>query len=273
MTWRENLRAAWRGLPARVQRVVLGGGAAALGLVLLTFIGSREVQIAAAIGLFGLFIGLQALILYVIWQQHPEVRQARRMYLAGDFEEAIGVLEAAEATPRGLDTIGLTLLGNAFRQTGRLEESERVLRAAYETDPDQPIVPYGLGRTLLAAGHYADSAALIAHALERRGQPVIVADLGHAQYRAGLIEDARASLLRAAKLEMEPYRALLVIYLLAQLEGEPSGPELQRRLCPYAQGVAMWRTEATRFSTTPYGIALLEDVTRLEELLGGNRHE
>jgi Flp pilus assembly protein TadD len=273
MTWRDNLRAAWRDLPDWVRRVVIGVGVAALLLVVLTFVGSREIQIAAVVGLFVLFLGVQALILYVIWQQHPEVRQARRLYLAGDFEAAIGVLEAAEATPRGLDTIGLTLLGNAYRQTGRLEESERVLRAAYETDPDQPIVSYGLGRTLLAGGAYADAAALITQALDRRGQPVIVSDLGHAQYRAGLHEEALRSLRQATKLEMESYRALLVTYLLARLEGEPSGLELQRRLSPHAQGLDVWRAEAARFSTTAYGLAMNEDVTRLDELLGGSRDE
>ena len=273
MAWRGHLRAAWQGLPAWVRRVVIGVAVVALGLVVLTFVGSREVQMAAAIGLFGLFIGVQILILVVMWQRHPEVRQARRMYLTGDFEGAIGVLEAADATPDGLDTIGLTLLGNAYRQTGRLDESERVLRAAYEIDPDQPIVSYGLGRTLLVDGRYAEAADLIAQALARRGQPVIVADLGHAQYRAGLREDARSSLLRAAKLALEPYRALLVTYLLAQLESAPPQSDLGQRLSAYAQGLDMWRTEAERYRLTPYGMALHEDVTRLEELLGGNRHE
>lgn len=264
-------RATWRELPARVRRLIEVFGFVSLILVGLSFVGSREVQIAAIVGLFALFIVVQGLILLTLWRQHPEVRRARRLYMAGDFEGAIRMLrEAEESTP--LDTAGLTLLGNAYRQVGRLDESEQVLVQAHEADPNSPIAAYGLGRTRLAQGRFDEAAALIELALERRAQPTIVADLALAQVYAGQPEAAAQSLRQAAAIELEPHRRLMAVYLQARLS-ESAPDEAREDLSRYEHGLGLWRAEAARFSATPYGVALAEDIGRIEHLLAGGLHE
>ncbi len=260
-------RAAWAELPARVRYLVVIFSLGALALVALTFADSRAIQVAAIIGMFALFILVQGLILFTLWRQHPEVRQARRLYIAGDFEGAIRVLREAEGSTR-LDTAGLTLLGNAYRQVGRLDESEQVLSQAHEADPNSPIAAFGLGRTRLAQGRFAEAAALIELALERRAQPVIVADLALAQVYAGQTEAAARSLRQAAGIELEPPRRLMTLYLQERLSGSFS-EEAKDVLSRYEQGLTLWRAEAERFGDTPYGAALAEDIGRIEHLLAG----
>lgn len=267
MTWSTRLRAAWQDLPADLRRLLIGAVLAGLGLVALAFVGPREVQLAAVAGLIGLFLAVQAIILWRLWRQNPEFRQARRAMLQGDFEEAVRLLEASHIAGK-LDPAGETLLGNAYRQLSRLDESERVLRAAHQADPDSPFAAYGLGRTRLAQGDYEEAAALIAHALKQRGPATILADLGHAQYRAGMSAAAQESLARADALELEPHRALLTCYLRWRLSGQPADEDLGKRLRRYAHGLETWRAEAERLRATPYGAALAEDVAWMEKLIG-----
>ncbi len=268
MTWLSRLQTAWQDLPVDLRRLLIGALLAGLGLVTLAFVGPREVQLVAVAGLIGLFLAVQAIILWRLWRHNPEFRQARRAMLQGNFEEAVRLLEDSRAAGK-LDPEGQTLLGNAYRQLSRLDESERVLRAAHEADPDSPFAAYGLGRTLLAQGRYEEAADLIAHALKRRGPATLLADLGHAQYRAGMNAAAQESLARADALELEPHRALLTCYLRWRLEGQPADEDLRKRLRRYDHGLETWRAEAERLRATPYGAALAEDVALLEKLIEG----
>jgi len=257
-------------MPVRLQRLFMALLAVAVGLIALSFIVPADYQLIVALALFGLFVLVQAVILWNIWQRNPALRQARRRYMAGDFAEVVRILEASRAEGRH-DVEADTLLGNAFRQLGDLERSEAILREACEKEPDAPFAAYGLGRTLLVMGHYNDAAALIAHALDQRGQPVILAELGHAQYRAGERDEAARSLAQAAQLNLEPYRALMTRYLLWKLTGKPVDDETQDGLTRFASGLDVWRAEADRFAVTPYGQALAEDVHDLELLLDGGK--
>ncbi|MBN1963934.1 MAG: hypothetical protein JW910_04775 [Anaerolineae bacterium] len=268
MNWRRQLRLAWGNLPGSIRRLLLAALITAVLLLVLSFAGGHDLQLAAVLGLFALFIAVQAVILWLLWRQNPEFRRARRAYLAEDFAGVIVELEPLEAEGR-LDAGGAALLGNAYRQLGRLAESERVLRAAHEADPDSPFPAYGLGRTLFAQGLYTDASALIAHALARRGQPTIVADLGHAQCRAGQHDAALESLRQADRIELEPHRALMTRYLLWRLEGEPADVDIVARLTRYDHGLATWHAEAERFQETPYGAALAADLATIERLLEG----
>jgi tetratricopeptide (TPR) repeat protein len=267
MNWRYNLQQAWVTLPDGIRRLVIGGMVGALGLIALSFVLPAESQVVPVVLLFVLMLVMQGIILWNMWQQNPLVRQARRLYMAADFEGVIELVEQAEPAARE-QTMAAVLLGNAYRQMGQLSESERVLLAAHEADPDVPYAAYGLARTLLVMGQYVEAAELIVHALDKRGQPVIVSDLGHAQYRAGQMDAARASLEQADAIKIEPGRALLTRYLLWRLSDQPAGDDLKERLERYDHGIPALEVEAERFADTPYGAALSEDVMQIKALLG-----
>ncbi len=248
--------------------MVVGVSLLAVALIALATLGPREWQLVAVLALVALLVLVQGYILWRLWRQSPTFRGARDAYLRGDFEGAVRLLEGSRDT-RGLDPVAETLLGNAYRQLGRLEESERVLRSAYQAEPHAPLPAYGLGRTLLVRGQYAEAASLMADALANWGRPVILADLGLAQYRAGMWAEAVASLQEAVGLELEPHRALMAHYLLWRLRERPADGALRAALEPFREGLDVWRAEAERFSGTPYGVALAEDIARIEEVLEG----
>lgn len=267
-TWQRLLVAAWHGLSPEARRQVVGVSLLAGALVALAALGPGEWQLAAVLALVALLILVQGYILWKLWQQGSVFREARDAYLRGDFEGAARLLEAGRGD-RTLDPAAETLLGNAYRQLGRLEESERVLRSAYQAEPRAPLPAYGLGRTLLVRGQYAEAASLIADALANRGRPVILADLGLAQYRAGMWSEAKASLQEAVGLELEPHRALMAHYLLWRLQERPADGALRAVLEPFRDGLDVWRAEAERFAGTSYGVALSEDIARIKEVLEG----
>jgi len=254
-------------VPANIRRLILAVLTVSLALVIFAFVGPPNLQLVAMIALVGLFVIIQIRILWIMWRQNPEVRQARKAYLARDYQAAIRILLAAEQEKGQLDIMGQTLLGNAYRQIGRMQDSERVLRSAYEAEPDAPFAVYGLGRTQLVQGHFAEAASLIEQALQSRGAQVILADLGHAQYLAGL-PGADDALVRAARLDLQPHRALMTVYLRWRLSGEPADNVLRERLRRYDHGLAYWQAEFERFQDTPYGKALGEDIARIDGLLG-----
>lgn len=265
MIWWTNLVEGWRQLPGDLRRMILIAGVVGVALTALAFVLPPEQQVWAVLALVGVFVLVQAAVLWHFWRLRPTLRRARRLFMDGQFEEVVTLLEAERAAGQG-DAAGSTLLGNAYRQLGQLERSEAVLREAYAAEPQAPHVAYGLGRTLLALGYYDEAADLIALALERGGQPVIEADLGHALYRAGRLEGAARALEHAVKLALEPHRALMSRYLLWRIRGADEDA-LQRELAPLVEGLALWRAEASRCAMTPYGIALAEDVEQIARLL------
>lgn len=266
MTWQAHLRAAWGSLPDGTRRALVIMLVVALGLILLSFVLPPDFQIWAVLALFGLFIVAQAFILWQLGRQSPAVRNGRTLYLQGDFPAAVSVLEADRASGK-VDVERDTLLGNTYRQLGDLDESETVLRAAYEADPASPFVTYGLGSTLLAAGRYDEAITLITQALDNGGQSTILFDLGHAQYRAGDLQAAAETLKRANELKLEPHRALLTHYLLWRLAGEPEDDDIGARLAPYEAGLFTWQSVVERFNGTPFGAALTIDVMRMGNIL------
>ncbi len=268
MTWRQRLGMAWGSFPGATRRWLVVVLAAAAALTAFSFVGPPEQQLPAVLALLGLLVVAQIVILWSLWRQRPEVRQARRAYLVGDYKGVIRVLEQA-GEEKGLDPLGQTLLGNAYRQIGRLEDSERVLRAACEAEPDAPFSAYGLGRTLLVQGRYAEASAFIGRALAKRGMPIIVADLAYAHYLAGQRDEAARSLAQAERLELDPQRTLMTRYLAWRLAGDPADEALRERLKRSDRGLEVLKAECDRFRETPYGAALAEDIAHMEMVLEG----
>lgn len=217
--------------------------------------GPPDVRTPALIGIIGLVLTLQMIVLWANRDLVTPYTQAQRAYLRGDFEAARATLETEGGATDGKS---LTLLGNTYRQLGKLDESELALWAALGLLPDDQFPLYGLGRTLLAQGRYAEAVEKLDAALKAGAPDVVAADLGEALYRAGEIDRARATLAALTDVEQEPYRRLMVDYLRWRLgDAPPPDAALVR------EGIAFWQATAERFAHTPYGAAVAGDVRTL----------
>jgi tetratricopeptide (TPR) repeat protein len=180
---------------------------------------------------------------------------AQQAYLAGDLEKTAALLETLRERGRA-DMRALTLLGNTYRQMGRLEESLSRLYEALDKAPDHPFPLIGIGRTLLSDGKYDPAAetferALAANAPQRE---TVQLDLAHALYRGGRTDEARAVLSESGAPE-DANEALMHGYLRSRLGigDRPSGALI-------AAGIAFWQNAAARFAKTEYGAALSGDL-------------
>lgn len=220
-----------------------------------------DVRLLAIIGFFGLMIAIQVIVMWANRGMVTPFTQAQRLYLAGDLEGACALLEAEHAAGR-IDFRALTLLGNAWRQLGDLEKSLAVLNEALTMQPNHHFSLYGFGRTLLVQGRYAEAAATLERAIDAGAPPVVHLDAGEALFRLGDNAAARVQLEKAADVADDAHRRLLTAYLLYQLDaGLPPSADLIR------DGLPFWEASAARFSSTPYGEALAQDVWRMQTLL------
>lgn len=226
--------------------------------------GPPEVRDAALIGVVGLFIAVQVIVLWGNRGMVTPYTQAQRHYLAGEFEAARDVLQAhiaaSQADKRQPSADVYTLLGNVYRQLGQLDQSQDMLTKALQLEPGHHFPLYGFGRTLLVQGQYAQAAETIAQALANGAPPVVQFDLGHAYYRQGATQQALDALqVASAVSKAEPHRALMARHLLHQL-GQATAPTPDQ----VRAGLAFWQAEAERFAATPYGQAVQADVQAMQ---------
>lgn len=209
--------------------------------------------------LFGAGALLLVIELTVLWGNRGMVSaftRAQRFYMEGDFDSTLTLLEGVR---QKADARALTLLGNTYRQVGRLAESEAVLSEAVDKAPNHYFPIYGFGRTLLSEGRYDEAVRAIQRAVELGAPSVVQGDLAEAHYRLGHRDEALLALQNAAV--NEPQRALIVQYLLYRMgAGEPPTADV------VAAGLAYWQATAERFRETPYGIALESDVYEMQNL-------
>ena len=239
----------------RSTRIAFGIGVLLLGIAVMTaLVAPPDVRVPVIIGAGALLLVLEVTILWGNRGMISAFTRAQRLYLDGDFVAASAMLEAVRTKA---DARALTLLGNTYRQLGRLTESHEVLSEAVDKAPKHYFPIYGFGRTLLSEGRYEEAAEAIQHALELGAPSVVQADLGEAYYRLNRTNDAIVAL-RAADIS-EPHRALMVGYLLYQLgDAPPPSEEVVRAGLPY------WEATAARFRETPYGIALETDIIEMQ---------
>lgn len=245
----------------RSARVGFGVGLALLAVALWALIaGPPELRQSALIGFGGLVIALQVIVMWANRGMVTTYTRAQRHYLAGEFDAACDLLEAERAADRA-DYRALTLLGNAYRQVGRLDASAEVLRAALEARPNHHFPLYGFGRTLLVQGQY-DEALRTLHAARDAGAPPIVnLDIGEALYRLGARADEILPFLAEDTTADEPYRGLLAAHLRHRLGVGPApDPAL------IVDGLPYWQAAVERFAGTPYGAALAADVNQLRAM-------
>lgn len=239
--------------PAQI--AVLTALALLVVVIILAGIGPEEMRLPAIIGVVGLVLVLQLVVLWANRDLVTPYTQAQRHYLKGEFDAASRLLENERPTA---DAKTLTLLGNTYRQLGRLEESEATLREALSKSPGDQFPLYGLGRTQLSQGRYAEAAATLQQALDAGAPPVVRSDLAEALYHAGDLEAAKAALQKASAIEQEPHRRLMNALLLWRIGAGPRPDDALLR-----DGLPYWQATAKRFSHTPYGAAVGEDLHRL----------
>lgn len=226
--------------------------------LLLAFTAPEAIRPYAWFGAGALLIVAQIAILWGGRGMVTAFTSAQRAYLAGDLAKTIEVLESARVRGRA-DMRMLTLLGNTYRQLGRLDESRACLYEAIDKAPDHPFPLIGIGRTLLSGGQYADAALVFERALAAGAPAAVQLDLAHALYRADEVEAARAAL-PTMETFTDAGEALVYAYLRAQLvEGQP----LDRAVVE--AGLSFWRDAAARFAHTPYGVALARDMQVLTQ--------
>ncbi|MBC8099992.1 MAG: tetratricopeptide repeat protein [Armatimonadetes bacterium] len=220
---------------------------------------------APALGVLG--AALLSLQLITLWANRHMVTvytRAQRLYLTGDLAGAAVVLESAQASGKA-DLHALTLLGNTYRQLGRLTDSEQALQAALAIDRNHHFPLTGFGRTLVGMGRYAEATMALQSALAAGAPPSVQAILGEALYYSGRIDDARTILQSAlaAGIEDDVPAEWMVRYLLQRL-GVGEAPTPTEAVLVY------WRAAAARFDSTPYGKHLGQIVLILEQTMGDN---
>ena len=255
-------RRLWRDFPSweRSTRItfLLALVLLALAAVVILF-GPTETRLGALVGAVGLLIVLQITVLWGNRGMVTPFTQAQRRYLAEDFEGALAILEPMNETGKA-DVRALTLLGNTYRQLGRLDESHRVLYEALNKAPNHHFPMYGFGRTLLSGGNYAEAAEILQRSLDAGAPAAVSVDLAEALYRAGLQEKALAALNKVDEhtLAGEMPRLLMSQYLRYRLDaGDFPDKAVLRSGMPY------WEATAARFEQTPYGADLTQDIRHM----------
>lgn len=231
-----------------------------LGLVLLfvalvsALVAPPEVRVPVLGGAGALLLIVELTVLWGNRGMISAFTRAQRLYMEGDFEDVLALLEGVRSKA---DARALTLLGNTYRQLGRLAESEAALSEAVDKAPNHYFPIYGFGRTLLSEGRYAEAVDAIQRAVELGAPSVVQNDLGESYYRLGKRDDAVIALHNAAV--NEPHRALMTQYLLYRMgAGEPPAADVLEA------GMAYWQATAERFRATPYGVALESDVYEMQ---------
>jgi tetratricopeptide (TPR) repeat protein len=245
--------------PAQIA-MLIALGLLALAIIVL-FLVSQDTRTPLLIGIPGLLIAIQVIFMWANRSMVTPYTQAQRHYLAGAMDTARQLLEEIDQAGKS-DAQTLTLLGNTYRQLGLLDKSAQVLTKAVQIRPLDYFPRYGFGRTLLVMGSYAEAITAIQEALAAGAPPVVRVDLAEAYFRLGGWEEAAAQLHELDITRLEPYRALLIIFMRYRLgNGDAPPANLVRDGLPY------WQENAARFHITPYGQALAADVAEMQTFL------
>jgi tetratricopeptide (TPR) repeat protein len=254
----------WHDFPVWERPAQIGFVLALILLVMafvLILVSPQEERVRFLVAFGALTLVAQGIVMWANRGMVAPITAAQRAYLRGDFDAVIGILEPLHAADKA-DVAHLTLLGNTYRQLGRLGESAHVLSEAIDKVPNHHYSLYGFGRTLIVEGRYKEGAEYIARALAVGAPSIVQFDLGEALYRVGQYDEAFATL-RDLRDE-EPHRLLMSSYWRYRMEdGNPPSQAL------IAAGLPYWQGQAERFSHTPYGQAVAEEVMQLTALMEG----
>jgi tetratricopeptide (TPR) repeat protein len=228
---------------------------ALLGCFLLIVFGPDELRLGAAIGAFGALIVLQAAILYSYRHMVNEYALAQQAYLRSDYDEAIRLMEGRRASGKARWR-ELTLLSNAYRQRGRLDDALDAAQAALVFAPEDAFPLYAYGRAQLELGDFEAAAETLQKALDARAPREIALDVADARYRAGDAEGAKPALswLDALPPLDDPQRTLMQAVLHWRVSGGPAPSADQ-----IAAGLPGWLALEARCGNSAYAEALAAD--------------
>lgn len=263
------IRRIIRDFPSYERPVQLALVAGVLLLVIafvIFLVGSPEIRVPTLIGIIALVLVVQLSVLWGNRGMVTPVVAAQRAYLQEDFAAVLGLLEPLREARTG-DMRALALLGNTYRQLGRLAESREVLLEALDKAPDHHYPLYGFGRTLLSQGEYTSAAEVLLRALNAGAPQIAWLDVAEAHYRSGDFPNAESALVKAEPAlqgAVDAYRKLLAAFLRKHLTGEVSiRPEI------VAEGLPYWRAAAERYVQTPYGQAVAAELDEMAALGAG----
>lgn len=228
-----------------------------LPMLLLALNGPADLNNPAWIGVAGLLLAMQLLVLWGNRHMVSPYTLAQRQALAGDFEAARETLEPVVRDAKRPDVAAMTLLGNVYRQLGDLDASEALLSDAVRLEPSYHFPLYGYGRTLMAGGQYDRAHEMLRRAQAADAPSVVLFDLGHVSYRTGDVDRATDYLKQALQQEQEAHRQLMAVFWLNQLhpQTEPAPDSALIR-----SGLSFWQAEADRYAGTAYGSAIQRDL-------------
>jgi tetratricopeptide (TPR) repeat protein len=218
-----------------------------------------NLQMPALIGVVGLLISIQVIVLWGNRNLVTPYNQAQKAFVEGNFELARDILKADIDNSAKPPIDSLVLLGNAYRNLGQLRESESVLRIALARKPYYHFALYGLGKIRLVMGDYDEAIQHFEKALKAGSPEIIRFDKALAHYYLGENEQALAELEKMPD-SGEIHRQAFSVYLFYTLKDARIDPRL------VINGLPFWEAELGRFSNTVYGKALAEDVARMQEL-------
>lgn len=238
-------------------------GVAVILLLILLVVSGFAPESLRNVSLFSAGVMVIVVQVIIMWGNRNMVvpyTQAQRQFVAGDFEgvrdTVLTYLAECEKQGKRPHVDALTLLGNAYRNMGQIEQSQMILQDALQIKPSYYFPLYGLGRTLMVKGDYAGAEKMIRTALSAGAPRGVLFDLGHALYRLERPE-AVETLAQVEKNEQEPHRLLMARYWLNRIQGTNTYI-LDSALL--TAGLPFWKAEADRFAQTPYGLVLQRDL-------------
>lgn len=232
-------------------------------LVLGFLLSNQTMRIAAIVGAAGALVAAQFVVLWGNRHLLNDFARAQKLYLAGDYAAARELLLRMQAAGgsrrRGNQVREWILLGHVLRNLGDLEGSEALFQQSLQVEPASHFPLYGLGRTLICKGQYAEAVKHLQAALNAGAPAIARFDLGHALYRAGDYEAARQAL--GQTVADDPHRELMRQFLLFRL-GMAEAPNADQ----VHAALPLWRKEVEQVGPTPYTEVLTEDLVALEAL-------
>ena len=243
---------------------------ASLALALLLFVilmalglgGPLPIRLPARIGAFGVLVTLQLLFLWGNRREISPYHQAQQHFIAGEYQAAKSILEAAPVTARE-SVDALVLLGNTYRHLAQLDPSRIVLERALALNPRHHLAHFSLGKLRLVIGDYAAACESIALALELGAPDIVRFELGQACFLLGDEEEARRAFYALpADFNDEPGQSLLLAYYLHCL-GAVEHPNASL----ISAGLESVRADAAKYAGTIYGDHLSQFVQQTQRRL------
>jgi tetratricopeptide (TPR) repeat protein len=229
-----------------------------LFMLILGFLGPEAVRIPARVGAFGLLLTLQLVILWGNRRLISPYHEAQHHFINGEYSLASDILEQIPLDDK-ISVDALILLGNTYRHLGQYDDSISVINRALELKPEYHFALYGMGKTLLVTGLYEDASNFITKALSQGAPDVVQFDIGYAYYLLGDYQRSSHHFTNILSLvEDEPSQLLFVQYCLYKMQ---VGDQPSNRLI--LNHLEYWRDEATKYRSTPYGMALQSDIDAL----------